>query len=179
MADYSVDNPPVNHELFSFEKKFLGSENNEIFMTLDNWISRNANSLQDMILQMDIEGAEYEVFLNTSSEILQRFRIIVVEFHDLEHLLSKLGYAMISQTFKKLLQDFEIVHIHPNNIMKAKRVKYKGYEIPDVLEITFLRKNRIISKSPNLRFPHRLDRPNSLAFEDYHLPTCWYAQAKI
>jgi len=34
LADYSVSAPPVAHPLFHFEKKFLGSEDNEIFTTM-------------------------------------------------------------------------------------------------------------------------------------------------
>lgn len=98
----------------------------------------------------------------------------MIEFHDLEQVLSKFGYSLIDQTFKKLLKNFEIVHIHPNNIMKGKRAIVEGYEIPSVLEITFLRKDRIKDRHPIRKFPHHLDRPNSLDFEDYVLPSCWY-----
>ncbi|MBC7981240.1 MAG: FkbM family methyltransferase [Armatimonadetes bacterium] len=174
MADYSVEAPPLNHALFEFERKFLGAENNQIFMTLENWVSRNAPEGNDLLLQMDIEGYEYDVILNTSSQILQRFRIIVIEFHDLEHMLDKLGFFLINSTFAKLLQDFEIVHIHPNNIKKANRAIYKSSEVPSVIEVTFLRKDRIEISTVTNQFPHKLDRPNSLHFEDYSLPACWY-----
>jgi hypothetical protein len=174
MADYSVEAPSLGHELFYFEKRFLGSENDDVFMTLENWVSRNHPNGKDMILQMDIEGYEYEVILNTTSQILQRFRIIVIEFHDLDQMLNKLGYSLISQTFRKLLKDFEIVHIHPNNIMKAKRAIYKQYEIPSVIEITFLRRDRITTMTRLKEFPHKLDQPNSPDFEEYSLPACWF-----
>jgi len=42
LADYSVDSPPVSHELFDFEKKYLGVENNEIYMTLESWMNSKA-----------------------------------------------------------------------------------------------------------------------------------------
>jgi hypothetical protein len=174
MADYSVQGPPIQHELFYFERKFLGSENNTKFITLEEWVNRNARISSDMILQMDIEGAEYEVIVNTPVEILKRFRIIIIEFHDLEQLLNKLGFTLIDQTFRKLLSLFEIVHIHPNNIMKDKMVVYKNFEIPSVLEITFLRKDRISQQRPITVFPHPLDKLNSLDFEDYILPKTWY-----
>lgn len=173
MADYSVDAPSLGHELFSFEKKFLGSYNDEIFMTLENWVSRNLPNGNEMILQMDIEGYEYEVIMNTTSQMLKRFRIIVIEFHDLEQMLNKLGFVLIYQTFRKLLLDFEIVHIHPNNIMKAKRAIYKEYEIPSVIEVTFLRRDRITTMTTIKKFPHELDQLNSTAFDDYVLPKCW------
>ncbi len=174
MADYSVDGPALKHDLFYFEKKFIGSENNDMYMTLNNWVTTKTPSHRDMILQMDIEGSEYKVILDTAPKILRQFRIIIIEFHDLEQILSKLGFSFINQAFEKLLRDFEIVHIHPNNIMKAKRAIFKDYEIPPVLEMTFLRKDRIKNRKSSNQFPHQLDRPNSLEFEDYFLPRCWF-----
>jgi hypothetical protein len=174
MADYSVEKPPLSNPLFHFEKKFLGSENNQVFMTLNDWVSKNAPEENDLILQMDIEGAEYEVIMDAKQEILQKFRIIVIEFHDLEFLLSKIGHQLISNTFKKILRNFEIVHIHPNNIMKEKRFVYRQFEIPSVLEITFLRKDRISIQQPLITFPHPQDKPNSQELDDYVLPHCWF-----
>lgn len=174
LADYSVDGPPIPHELFFFEKKFLGSENNSKFITLEGWVKRKAHAGKDMILQMDIEGAEYEVIVNTPADVLKQFRIIIIEFHDLEQLLNKLSFTLIDQCFRKLLDQFEIVHIHPNNIMKAKAVVFKSMEISSALEITFLRKDRIAHQQPITQFPHVLDNPNSLDFDDYVLPKNWY-----
>ena len=33
---------------------------------------------------MDIEGGEYETILTTPAEILNRFRIMIIEIHDVE-----------------------------------------------------------------------------------------------
>lgn len=176
MADYSVEQPPIQHPLFQFEKKFLGSENNEKFLTLENWVNKYGSNSNDMILQMDIEGAEYEVIFNTPADIFKRFRIVVIEFHDLEQMLNKAGCILIDQCFRKLLKDFEIVHLHPNNIMKGKRAIYHQFEIPSVIEATFLRKDRILSSVQETDFPHPLDIPNSPNFADYVLPRCWYTQ---
>jgi hypothetical protein len=42
-------------------------------------VRTHAPSAGDLILQMDIEGAEWPVILNASQEVLTRFRIIVLE----------------------------------------------------------------------------------------------------
>src|ERR1035437_4145413 len=62
LADYSVAAPPVQNDLFYFEKKYLGNKNSDIFMTLDNWVNRkNESKENDFVLQMDIEGWEWDV----------------------------------------------------------------------------------------------------------------------
>ena len=173
LADYSVESPQIDNPMFSFEKKYIGIENNTIFMTLDNWIHKNVgNEESDMLLQMDIEGGEYDVLLETSNETLSRFRIIIIEFHNLDKLYDPSAFQLISGCFSKILKSFSIVHIHPNN--SERPICYKGFQVPPVMEFTFLNKNRILNSKYTKSFPHELDRPNSLINPIIHLPTCWY-----
>lgn len=172
LADHSVDAPPINNPLFDFEKKFLGAVNNDQFMTLKSWMQQKAPHEQDMLLQMDIEGGEYPVILDTSIETFKQFRILVVEFHNLDHLLNPMGFQHIQWAFAKLLKDFAVVHIHPNNWRKP--VEYGDITIPAVMEFTFLRKDRVKKIGPATHFPHPLDRKNLPDKPDYPLPACWY-----
>ncbi len=175
LADYSVQQAPISQPLFHFEKKFLGLTNDDRFTTLRAWVERNAPNANDMILQMDIEGAEYSVILDADSDLLRRFRIIVVEFHELQDLWQQRGFELIRLTFLKLLKDFQIVHMHPNN--RAGLISRDGIEIPPLMEFTFLRKDRISSVSATNSFPHPLDRTNSPLKPDFVLPRCWYSDA--
>lgn len=174
LADYSVEAAPLDNSLIVFEKKFLGTENNPMFMTLDKWVADNADADdEDLILQMDIEGAEYDVLFGASAELLKRFRIIVIEFHYLDEMLTQTGFKLINGVFGKLLKSFEIVHIHPNNYDEP--IEYKAFSIPPVMEFTFLRRDRISRSTPTKSFPHELDRPNSVLDKDYPLPRCWFS----
>jgi hypothetical protein len=172
LADYSVEAPPVQNDLFHFEKKFLGPVENLNFMTLESWVRRHEPYQTDLILQMDIEGGEYGVFFDTSSEILRKFRIMVVEFHSFDGLSNKFGFELINLTFIKLLKHFDVVHIHPNNYGNS--IAYGKYQIPTDLEFTFLRKDRISNKVPTTTFPHELDRKNNPNRDDLLLPNCWF-----
>lgn len=172
LADYSVDAPPIRNDLFDFEKKFLGQIEDDVYMTLDGWVKRKAPAEGDLLLQMDIEGAEYDVIVETSRETFRRFRIIVVEFHGLDGLLHKGSYTLLKLAFRKLLKDFDVVHIHPNNCSPI--LRYRGLQVPPVLEFTLLRKDRIASRTPAQSFPHPLDRTNVAANPDFALPACWY-----
>lgn len=176
LADYSVDAPPVSNILFDFEKKFLGPFDSETFLSLESWLKKKAPDKSDFILQMDIEGAEYGVILNTSSEILKRFRMLIIEFHELDTLYDKVGFDLINLVFRKLLEDFEIVHIHPNNWSPP--VEFQDIAIPPIMEFTFLRKDRILTKIPSTTFPHMLDQTNVPSYPDFVLPACWYETAQ-
>jgi hypothetical protein len=66
MADFSVDRPGESHENFVFEKKFVGCMSDERFMTMDEWKERSLPGYAgDLLLQMDIEGFEYETLFCT------------------------------------------------------------------------------------------------------------------
>lgn len=172
LADYSVESPPIKNDLFDFEKKYLGCKNNEIFTTLESWIELKTPFNDDFILQMDIEGAEYSVICDTSLETLNKFRILVIEFHGLHNLFNRMGFNLIDLAFTKILKNFEVVHIHPNNASKP--VERNGITIPPTMEFTFLRKDRITKKNRMFSFPHNLDQANVTTNRDFSLPKCWY-----
>lgn len=172
MADYSVDAAPVKNPLFSFEKKYLGTENNEVYTRLSTWINRCAPDQSDFILQMDIEGAEYGVILDTPESELAKFRIMVIEFHYVDELCNHFGFEFINLAFQKLLKQFEIVHVHPNNSNKP--FNFHGFDLFHAMEITFLRRDRVASKIPTTSFPHPLDQKCVPDKPDYALPACWY-----
>lgn len=172
MADYSVDGPAADHDNFYFQKKYLGIIPNKTTITLENWVESSIRETDsDLILQMDIEGAEYEVILDASKDLLKRFRIIAIEFHSLKLLWSQPFFNLASRAFEKLMLTHVCVHNHPNNINPAKTIG--EITIPSVTEMTFLRRDRAQNLSPAAIFPHPLDRDNS-GKKPMPLPKCWY-----
>jgi hypothetical protein len=172
LADYSVDAPSVMRPEFSFDKKFLGSMDNGQFFTLASWKAKYIPDYTgDLILQMDIEGSEYQVIFNTPDGLLDQFRILVIEFHRLDRIFEPVFFDLIKSCFEKILQYFHVVHIHPNNCCGS--VRKGDLEIPKVMEFTFLNKKRVTQTRPALTFPHALDYPNT-PNRDLPLPPCWY-----
>ena len=176
LADYSVEEPPLKHKLFHFDKKYLSSKDNSEYMKIDSWINKYCSNQSEFILQMDIEGEEYDVINDISVDNLCKFRILVIEFHFLDWLLVKgitsKEFKQIYSSFEKLVKYFEVVHIHPNNNCYV--LSRYGYTFPQLLEITFLRKDRINARAPATDFPHHLDRKNVLKLKNIILPECWY-----
>jgi hypothetical protein len=119
-------------------------------MRLESWINDNESD-DEMLLQMDIEGAEYQVILDTSSDTLRKFRILVLEFHGFHRLAQQYSFDLITTTFYKLLRDFRIVHVHANNCCKV--VKVGDQLLPPVMEFTFLRNDRIIKSDNRISLP--------------------------
>ena len=177
LADKSVDKPKIglNKNNYNFLKKYIGCYNNNDFITLDSWInSSNIKKNKDLMLQMDIEGAEYTSLLNISDDLLNLFRIIVIEFHDLHKFWNKGFYDIASVCFDKILLNHTCVHIHPNNFEPID--SNNGIEIPMAAEFTFIRNDRFSTKSYQKSFPHNLDNDNSNERESILLPKIWYLQ---
>jgi|RhiMethySRZTD1v2_1073278.scaffolds.fasta_scaffold20680_4 methyltransferase FkbM-like protein len=171
MADASVNGPPVNHSQFCFTRRFIGGRTSGEFVTLPDWVHETVGGESDLLLQMDIEGAEYEAILATPSSVLKRFRIVVVEFHFLDRLFCAPLFPLYEQVFDKLLRTHQCVHIHPNNVCGTIRVR--SLEMLQMAEFTFLRKDRICESSFATRFPHPLDRDNT-SKPTVVLPTPFY-----
>lgn len=169
LIDASVSAAPVSHPLIEFEPKFLGASNEGQTITLDAWVAAKApGNSDDLILQMGIEGHEWAVLLNASEAVLSRFRVIVIELHGLSHSFDYLLHMLMDSALGRLGQLFHVVHVHPNNATEM--LRHGDLVIPDLLEVTLLRRDRAQALGPARRFPHPLDRPNLPDRHDLPLP---------
>jgi hypothetical protein len=172
LADGSVKAPSVDHPRFCFAPLFIGAVDDDDWMTLDAWTAAHPEvGSGDLLLKLDIEGAEYETILAAPGALLARCRLIVIEFHRLDHLWSEPFFGIVSHAFEKLLRDHACVHIHPNNSDGV--LRHRGLDVPPTMEFTFLRRDRLPTE-PSWRsdFPHPLDQPNT-ASPPVLLPRCW------
>jgi hypothetical protein len=174
MADYSVDGPPESNARFDFERLYLATESDGVMnIRLEDWVSWKAKEEGDLILQMDIEGSEWEVLMDTSLETLSRFRLIVIELHRLDQMVtSPSDFEAVKSVLSKLRKQFSPVHLHANNCFPA--LGYQGLSIPRVLEVTFLRNDRLnkAGKRYEPQIPHPLDEPNT-PYKEVRLTSDW------
>ena len=70
-CDLSVDNPPEELRGYNFLKKNINSINDKNNITFEKWVNDQNISNDNLIGQIDIEGAEYNLILNTPDEILK------------------------------------------------------------------------------------------------------------
>ena len=87
-----------------------------------------------MILKMDIESYEWNVFQYLPFKNLRQFKYIVGEFHFSNSRKIQYYYNIL----KKLLETHQIFHIHCNNCGRI--IKLNGYAICNLLEISFILK---------------------------------------
>ena len=140
MDRYESRPDDLNHNV-SFDDSWLGPSDSEGFTSINTWIEKYfPKTPGDFILQMDIEGAEYQSILSMSDDNLKRFRIIVIELHFTQNFMNRLAFQMIYKPFfEKLNKFFDVIHLHPNNCCGEWNLGEITF--PNVVEITFHRRN--------------------------------------
>jgi hypothetical protein len=175
LADFSVNNRFDENPLIDFEKKFLGPITYQNHISMKDWMSSKIDydNEHDLILQIDIEGDEYDVLQSIDITTLNKFRIILIEFHNLQYLFDDYYHHKISKIFKILSDNYFCSHIHPNNDVDF-IIKTQDIIIPPVMEFSFLRKDRAKEIRNKNNFPSDLDQPNNPNKRDLILPNCWF-----
>jgi hypothetical protein len=172
LADNSVEGPPQNHTKFNFIKKHLGSVSSPTMITLSAWLTQNYTA-GDLLLQMDIEGSEYAVIASTSLEELNRFRVIILELHEFDSIVTVIGNLTIKNILNQLLQNHSVVHVHANNFGIPR--KFKNKYLPRGIEITLLRNDFIVGTGHVTELPNTLDQRNSLLYPELPLDHKWFS----
>ena len=170
LADYSFD-APTELKNFEYSKKFIKSFSNQKSIDINSWIEKPI-SLEEkkMILQIDIEGSEYEVLHSISEKNLRRFDILIIEMHNLFMLNNQIFYKYFLSCIEKIKNSFEVFYLQPNNCCGTSN--FDGVIFPNILEITFLNKSKVNQKeqfkNKNL-FVKNIDYKEEIILPDY-----WY-----
>ncbi len=100
------------------------------------WIESSVQKTTGLALQMDIEGAEWEIL--AQGDWLPNFRFLVIEFHNLEGFWNAAKLPLMREALEKVLQTFECVLTVTNNF--SPMMRYQGIDIPSTVEATFVAK---------------------------------------
>lgn len=161
MCDFTCEvdqfTTPLKPGMQTFVKKWLDVSPGEDNISLEDWL-REHDVPGDLLLQMDIEGAEYRNILATSEETLGRFRMVVLEVHGLGRMLqAPILRKAIAPFFQKLGRHFTTVHAHPNNCCGEFTLPGTDIRVPNVLELTLLRNDHFVPAEAPAALPHPLD----------------------
>lgn len=167
--DHTIERQPAVHKNFRYFKKGWGSKTTDELITLSSMVEMiDWNEARCPILKFDVEGAEWEALLLTQQEVIEKFEIIVGEFHYFHNLIGRGFFKLVYQIFKKLSSSHLPAHIHPNNATGVRLIN--GIPFPPLLEITWCKKSMVnegeFSRDP---IPGPLDFPNLAGRPDIFL----------
>lgn len=184
LMDFSSDpdrfSTPLVEGRQTFHKRWLSPDGGQDSMSISEWLSLSeGDARSNFLLQMDIEGAEYANLLQTSSHTLERFLVLVVEFHGVASRVEARGAQReeLEGVIQHLSRSFVSVHARVNNCCPVRRLGDK-ISIPEVLEVTFLRADHFETISTTVKakplVPHPLDiSRNVLRNPPKHLTAEW------
>lgn len=154
---------PLIEEMQTFKKAWLKGQSGADSISLSDWVFELAPTQDhDLMIQMDIEGGEYECLLAADESLLRRFRIVVLELHRLSGAKDPRSFEVqLEPLLRKIDRIFVCVHAHPNNCCGDYLLPGTEFRIPNVLEVTFLRRDRFYLSNNIKRYlpmlPHPLD----------------------
>lgn len=151
MYDHTINSLPYNNTKFHWKKIGISgkNKNNKSLKSLEELIIENGHlSEENMILKMDVEYAEWESIMDTSSKILSQFKYILIEYHfddDKGRNATLLYYNVI----KKIHETHEVFYLRCNNHYLV--VNFGNNRICRLLEVSYvIKKDNKFIKDPTI-----------------------------
>src|SRR4030095_15345706 len=85
-----------------------GYRKSHFFDNVENQIRRNGDNRPDLIIKMDIEGAEWDSLFATPDELLASIPQLAMEMHGFDN-------PKIVEVLRKMKRNFYLVNLHFNN----------------------------------------------------------------
>jgi hypothetical protein len=171
MFDPTIKRPPMKVPGARFHR--IGVEgNNDSYPNLDLRPLKNLREdltevSNSYVLKIDVEGAEWQAFANADPGELENYEQIAVEFHDLHKLKHPTNSGIMLRAIENILLTHDSVHIHANNYSKL--IRFGQYWFPDVIEVSFVRKNNEFVATSAESVASDFDQPNCEFLDDYNL----------
>jgi hypothetical protein len=100
MYDHTISSLPYNNSKFHWSKIGIcaSNERTQDLKTLEDLMKENGHiSEKNMILKIDVEGAEWNSLNELNEDILRQFKYIAIEYHFIEPSKEELYYNVIKK----------------------------------------------------------------------------------
>lgn len=133
--------------------------------TLEDHIRRNGHlGRTDLVLKMDIEGAEWPVLGTLPEPLFGAFEQILVEIHDLHRLGEDEHRAAVRTALTRLANRFTLFHVHAN--VYGGLALAEGVPVARVLELSYVRSDLVSREPSRTLYPTEFDRTNRPGHKD-------------
>lgn len=140
-------------------------------ISLEDLVLKYGGDDKELMLQMDIEGDEWQILQSTPEEALKRFRIVVVEFHSLSLIRNRwILKEIFGPALNRMSEVFEPVHLHVNNSSGSWTCNGR-LQYPETVEVTYLRKDRVGARTHPAKLPHPLDEQTDSDRPEFDIAT--------
>ncbi len=165
MYDHTIGHLILDHKGFHFKKSGIADSKEQLqdLDSLEHYLEENGHKdNSEMILKMDVEGAERGFFNLVDQNTLKKFDQIVFELHG----LFMGGYRnSILSALRKINETHLLFHIHANN--HGNVIWIDDEPFPELLELSFVKKGLYkTEEAEDLKLPLEIDRACLKEFPD-------------
>ena len=125
-----------------------------LFDSLENQVTRNGDAGKQLVVKMDVEGAEWDSVLQMRDEMLDRIDQMIFEFHGVAR-----GTDRYLEVVRKLKKHFHVANLHFNNYSCESTIEpFPAW----AYEVTLVSKRlaTVDESGGKAAVPHPLDAPN-------------------
>jgi hypothetical protein len=128
-----------------------------LFDTMSNQMKRNGDAKKRVVMKMDVEGSEWESFLNAPEELYERIDQLAIEFHGINE-------DRFRTVISRLKRHFYLVNLHYNNhTCNTAQPPFPA----QIYEALFVSKRiGVLDPGGQAVFPNPLDQPNNPTVPD-------------
>ena len=176
MFDHTIERAPIAHpNCRHIRTGVTGHKAVARRRTLPELIAEGGRAeSRRLLLKMDVEGAEWDVFDQAPAAVLDQFSQMVIEFHHLTLAVhDERPLARVLRVLDKLNQTHQCVHVHANTNVSRMPVWIGRLVLPDALEVTYVRRTEFAGRlRPCTRqFPTPIDQPSVAGDPELYLGT--------
>ena len=158
MFDHTIRKPPQVVPNSTFHRIGIGPTTTQTIKPLDQLLEiAGAQGRNDVLLKMDVEGAEWASLTRPRPANLEPFTQIVVELHGLAKLKDERAAAPILTAIEHLTATHAPIHVHANNYDEL--VRFGTWWFPNAIELSLIRKDLLANPQPAMSMRTDLDAP--------------------
>lgn len=167
--DHTVADPAPDDPRMVFQAKRIGRVSGPDTQSLADLIRDHDKGAvrPNLVLKMDIEGGEWDVFDATDEDQLARLAWIVCELHYFQGLAERHHRELIDRCLQKVGRRFAAVHVHSN--VWGGYTSLANTVVPNVVEVTFVNRALYDVADTVELFPGALDQSCDPEQPDFHL----------
>jgi hypothetical protein len=163
MFDHTIEAiQPGNKQLNFFREGVAGGTDiSQNLFSIKDHLHRHQIRGDQLILKMDVEGAEFDALEAVPDDTLDRFEQIVFEVHSLNNLDDPDFRNRFRRIFRRLNSTFTLFHVHANNYDGPNGLAIvSGIPVSPLLELSYVRSARVHRRASQTLYPTALDYPN-------------------
>ena len=158
MFDHTVRRAPAHVPGGTFHRLGIGPTQGMKVRPLEQIVSvAGFAGRDDLLLKMDVEGAEWLSLTEPTPSNLQQFTQIVLELHGIAGLKDPRSAEQILAAVEHLGKTHYPVHVHANNYDEL--VRFGNWWFPNAIEVSFIRKDLLTNAEPATVLCTDLDAP--------------------